>query len=119
MDKNLEKYIIKIENFLDKDTCKKGIKEIEKSKKWESHIFHNERTRKYEKVSGKYENDILIDGNLKLSKKIMDGLWHSIKNYISSLDMPWFGGWSGYSLIRYNRYHSKKKMALHCDHITT
>jgi hypothetical protein len=47
MDKNLEKYIIKIENFLDKDTCKKGIKEIEKSKKWESHIFHNERTRKY------------------------------------------------------------------------
>lgn len=119
MDKNLEKYIIKIENFLDKDTCKKGIKEIEKSKKWESHIFHNERTRKYEKVSGKYENDILVDGNLKLSKKIMDGLWHSIKNYISGLDMPWFGGWSGYSLIRYNRYHSKKKMALHCDHITT
>ena len=119
MEKNLEKYIVKVNNFLDKETCKKVIKEIEKSKKWESHIFHNERTGEYKKVSGKYENDVLIYHDSKLTKKIMDKLWYAIKDYINNLDMPWFSGWSGYSLIRYNKYHSKKKMALHCDHITT
>ena len=49
----------------------------------------------------------------------MKKLWFEIQDYISSLNFPWFKGWQGYSLIRYNKYNLNKKMAEHCDHINT
>ena len=29
----------------------------------------------------------------------------------------WFGGWNGYSELRFNKYDETTQMKLHCDHI--
>ena len=108
------------DDVLNNQFCKKLIKSFPKGK-WHEHTFYNEKTKKAEQYSGKDELAVLYyhDFNSDLKDDLMKRLWKVIHRYTIELDMPWYNQWNGYSPIRFNKYKKNKKMALHCDHITS
>ena len=115
MNLNLDNYIKKFDNFLDKDLCKKTIEEL-KNCNWKQHQFYDPKSKKYISVSKEQELDSTFD-LVSTNKIIMDKIWHSLNQYIKELNFSWYRSWSGYSQLKYNRYDDNKKMAEHCDHI--
>ena len=115
MKKNLNSYVKKYNNFLNKEICDETIQQIEKCK-WIEHTFYNSKNKKEESISGEQELDVNFE-EVKNTKIIMDKIWFAINDYIKNLNFKWYGGWQGYTKIRFNRYEKNKKMAEHCDHI--
>ena len=115
MKKNLDFYVKKYKNFLNKEICNETIQQIEKFK-WIEHKFYNQGKKELENISGEQELDVSY-GDISSNKVIMDKLWFAINNYIKNLNFKWHEGWQGYTKIRFNRYEKNKKMAEHCDHI--
>ena len=117
MQLNLKKYVKHKKKFLDKKFCNQVIKSLD-NYDWKTHEFYN--GKKFNKLSGDQELDVSHgkqkDPNVEV---IMKKLWFEIEDYVDKLKFSWFNGWQGYSLIRYNKYNLNKKMAEHCDHITT
>jgi len=115
MNKNLNSYVKKYKNFLDKKFCNGTINQIEKSD-WRPHTFYDFSVDKNIDRSGELELDVsnncVTNGNI-----IMKKIWFSLRDYYSELNFPWFNTWHGFSNIRFNRYENNKKMAEHCDHI--
>jgi hypothetical protein len=118
MKKNLDFYVKKIPNFLNKDICNKTIKEIKKLE-WQQHTFYDAVQKKTKNVSGQQELEVSTTTDSKGidSTVIMGKLWLAIDSYIKDYKFDWFNSWQGYSKIRFNRYSKNKKMAEHCDHI--
>jgi len=115
MKKNLNSYVKKYNNFLNKEICDETIEQIEKCK-WTEHKFYNSKDKKEENISGEQELDVNFE-EVQNTKIIMDKIWFAINDYIKNLNFKWYGGWQGYTKIRFNRYEKNKKMAEHCDHI--
>jgi hypothetical protein len=119
MKKNLDFYVKKIPNFLDKKFCNDVIVNIE-NLNWQQHMFQYFDVEKNEfrkkNVSGEQELDI-VNINSEFTEIIMKKLWFEMDNYIKYYNFKWFDGWQGYTNIRFNRYEKNKKMAEHCDHI--
>ena len=122
MKTDLKFYIKKVPNFLDKEFCNEVIQSIQ-SLNWQQHLFGHldvkSNTWIKKTKSGEQELDVSFTDvkNLKYSNIIMQKLWQEIKNYQDYYKFDWFGGWQGYSAVRFNRYEKNKKMAEHCDHI--
>jgi len=133
MKNKLEDYILKIDNFLSKELCKKtilGLKKID----WLEHEFSqtgpvnisHEKPIRGDVVHLNRNEIEYKDGELNVSygyvstrKKIMDKLHLAIQKYMDHLNFKWYKGWSGYTDIRFNRYIKDKVMTKHCDHINT
>ena len=115
MKKNLDSYVKKYKNFLNKEICNESIQQIEKFK-WIEHKFYNQRKKQLENVSGEQELDISY-GDTFNNKIIMDKIWVALNDYMINLNLKWYNSWQGYTKIRFNRYEKNKKMAEHCDHI--
>lgn len=115
---NLKDYV-KVYQVYDDKFCKQIISQI-KRVDWQTHAYYN-----YSKNElNSFEDELFIthgtnDKN-EISQEILklnESLWHVLKNYIESLNFPWYGNWHGYSLVRFNRYDKKCTMRTHCDHI--
>ena len=119
MKLNLKDYVVLQKSFLEKDFCDETIFKIEEEKlKWGKHFYHKRSTDEFIS-NGDRDLDILYTFELNNTKIIMDKLWQGIANYVDSFHFPWFQNWTGYSLIRYNRYLENQRMDHHCDHIQT
>jgi len=114
VNRNLEHYIFKIENFLTNDECLKGIVELENNQEtWLEHKFYDPRTgESYQRVK---EADTKYGDGTQLQKVIMEKLWFAIDKYIKNYNFPWLPGWEGYSTPRINKYYENKEMDLHAD----
>ena len=122
METDLRKYVANYENFLDADYCKKAVKALKKAE-WSTHQFYQAGSNDY--VS--YENELSVSwSNIKQRKEIQDKLHSGLQRYIDELQYmtkvgpkvyKWFGGWNGYSELRFNKYDETTQMKLHCDHI--
>jgi predicted 2-oxoglutarate/Fe(II)-dependent dioxygenase YbiX len=118
MERKLEKYILHFKNAMDKKICSKTVEEITKFKNWQEHQFHEPKSGKLINVSGSQE----LDNTWNKSKNhqyFMDNIGKCIVEYINYFKFSWHDTITGYSDIRFNRYKKNKKMAMHCDHITT
>jgi hypothetical protein len=121
MIKKLDFYVKKYEGFIDKNICKKTVKELNDLKKnyWSEHVFYNPALKKDVKLSGAQELSTSYTNEISTEKEIMNLYWKAIYKYVlEDIKNSWFDSWSGFSKIRYNKYSSTKKMAEHCDHIT-
>jgi len=121
MEMDLRKYMANYENFLDADYCKKAVKALKKAE-WSTHQFYQSNSNDY--VS--YENELSVSwSNIKQRQEIQDKLWDALKRYHDELPImantknihEWYGGWNGYSELRFNKYDKTTQMKLHCDHI--
>ena len=113
---NKLKDYIKIYNVLDKTLCKKIRKEIDKIK-WQPHLFYSEKLKGYKPKNAQTELDVSWD-NIETRKLLTDKVWQCVHKYIMiDFKNDYFKEWSGFTPIRFNRYHEGKLMAKHCDHI--
>jgi len=115
MNKDLKKYVLKIENFLSKEFCNQTINQLKKIQ-WRKHDFYNIRTNKSTPRSGYRELDVSNDV-VPNNEEIMKRLHNALEHYLKELNFKWFCSWDGYSRVRYNKYSKGQKMAIHCDHI--
>ena len=121
MNKNIEHYVFHKENFLDEKYCENCINELNKCD-WQKHEWYNSVSDSLQGRSGDNELEIL-SGNMfsynigKINDFIIQNLHSTILEYVESLKFDWFGDWTGYSAIRFNRYFPGQIMKLHCDHI--
>ena len=114
MDRNIESYL-KVYNVLSEEDCIRTVDALkEKDKEFNIHTFYNSIEDSYH--SNKNELSVLYS-QIETRDLIMKEIWNSMKRYIDECDFKWFTGWSGYSEVRFNRYHPNTQMALHCDHI--
>lgn len=118
MERNLEKYILHFKKVMDPKICAETVKEIAKFKNWSEHKFHHPKSGKMINVSGTQELDNTWNQS-KHHKYFMDNIGKCIVEYLTYFNFPWHNSCDGYSDIRFNRYKKNKKMAMHCDHITT
>ena len=121
MNKNIEHYLFRKENFLDKKYCENCIDELNKCD-WEKHKWHVARSDSYKVLSGDNEPEKLGMEQFsfdigKINNFIIQNLHSVILEYIESFKFDWFVGWEGFSVIKFIRYSPGQTMQNHCDHI--
>lgn len=109
-------YVKIYENHIPKDLCKLSVKNLENIN-WEKHRFYFPDTHEFKS----YDNELSVSvDNIPEKEEINKQVWFAIERYILK-DFKsfgeWFGGWQGYTSIRFNRYDPTTQMKLHCDHI--
>ena len=123
MDKNIENYFYRKENFLDEKYCSDCIDELQEND-WGKHEWYLPNTDLYDVPQGDHEPEVIgketFSNNVKeINDFIVEELHSAILGYISNLDFNWFVGWKGYCPIKFIRYHPGQKMQNHCDHISS
>jgi predicted 2-oxoglutarate/Fe(II)-dependent dioxygenase YbiX len=115
LSKTIEDYI-KIYKVLDKEFCDK-IREELKEVSWKQHEFYNPINGTSNAMSGNRELDVSWD-DIPSRAELTQKVWETISQYIlTDMNKSYYNGWSGFTHIRFNRYHPDRLMALHCDHI--
>tara|TARA_R100000700_G_C3171219_1_gene145806 strand:+ start:1270 stop:1845 length:576 start_codon:yes stop_codon:yes gene_type:complete len=117
---NLKDYILQLDNWIPKNILEKTIMEFDKQQNWLRHKWTNVRTYGAESdVHGKKELDMLTSDNFTYNKELHQYIWKAIERYvvIDKIGGESFGGWKGFSHIRFNRYSEGQSMAKHNDHI--
>ena len=147
MKKNIEDYIFHKENFLDEKYCDNCINELNAcewkkharyGREAQLPVFDNLPTEESEKESKaidierhikneslNYTGDIIQSGGQRtpstnvedINDFIVEKLRPAIGEYVENLKFHWFGGWEGYTAIKFIRYHQGQEMVTHCDHI--
>ena len=116
--KDLKKYVIKIEKFIPPKLCDQAVQGLSQLNTWWQHEYYSTDGKLTPiKRSGKNElwcTDWLESPiNKQLENVTMDGALQ----YINYLKIPWFSNLEALTQLKYNRYASKQKMQMHCDHI--
>ena len=116
MCRDIESYL-KIYKVLSDADCTRTVDALkERDKEFTMHSFYNSPTG----TIYTNENELSISySNIETKDLIMKEIWNTIFKYIQEMKMEWFPGWTGYSEVRFNRYHTDTQMALHCDHINS
>lgn len=113
---NVQDYVKVYKNHLSTKLCKSACKNL-KAIEWKTHGFYHVQTN--EVISYEQELDISF-ADIPEKEQIKERIWFALERYIlkdfSSFN-PWWGGWAGYSSIRFNKYSPSTQMRLHCDHI--
>ena len=121
MNKNIEHYVFRKENFLDEKYCENCINELNKCD-WQKHEWYTSVSDSLQGRSGDNELEVMslhmFSNDIhKINDFIIQNLHSTILEYIESFKFDWFDKWTGYSAIRFNRYSSSQTMLNHCDHI--
>lgn len=113
---NLMDYVKVYENHLPADLCKSASENLNKIN-WKQHCFYNSATDSF--IS--YDHELAVSNDdIPEKEEINRNVWFAIERYVLkdfSAFKEWFGGWDGYTNIRFNRYDPTTQMKLHCDHI--
>jgi len=121
VNRNIEHYFFRKENFLDEKYCKDCIDELDKCA-WQKHEWYTYRTDSNAAPSGENEPEVLypemFSFNIeKINEFIIQELHSAILEYVEGLKFDWFYEWSGYSAMKFIRYYPGQTMLNHCDHI--
>ena len=117
MKKNIEDYAVVYPGSLSKDVCKRTLKELKKAT-WQQHTFYDPKIDENFTRSGKHELSVSYAEEVSTRAAMMDATWKAISKYVlEDLKFPWYAGWNGFTLVRFNKYSLSTKMAEHCDHI--
>lgn len=112
----LKDYVKVYEGVFEKDFCDRIVDVISQGE-WLKHSFYNVRADR----SYSHEDDLDVSHDrCKEKTELQNQLWHVIDRYIRKDNWfmhDWFGSWSGYSEVRFNRYNVGTQMHIHCDHI--
>lgn len=114
MNLNLD-YYIKTYSKLDVDECKTIIDSIQENE-WTQHEYHNPAASNWKSEN---EFDVSYTTNIHVYELVMQRIWGSYLQYTKDLNFKWWNSWSGFSNVRFNRYHENQIMESHCDHIHT
>lgn len=113
---NLTDYVKVYENHIPAELCKSACKNLAKIN-WKKHEFYSQKEDEF----FSNDNELSVSHeHIPEKEEINKQVWFALERYIlkdfASFD-DWFGGWNGYTNIRFNRYDETTQMKLHCDHI--
>ena len=95
------------------DKIRKELEDV----KWKQHEFYNPVDGSYNAQSGNKELDVSWD-DIPSRQELTQKVWETVSQYVvKDMNKSYYNGWSGFTHIRFNRYHPDRLMALHCDHI--
>lgn len=117
MSLDLKDYIFIIDDFLDKEFCKKIVKKISKLD-WLKHSY----TGGSIDIGHSYDNDLSVLFHAQMEERyiIEEKLKFAYRRYIDKLNFPWYRHDSiNYTKVRFNRYDMSTEMRKHCDHIVS
>lgn len=110
---NLHDYIVKIDDFLDQDTCKNIVKKTSKLN-WQTHGYYDSVTNTHHS----YDNELhVLHTKISEVENLNKNLSYAIDFYLKKINLVWFTNITGYNYVRLNRYDKNTLMRLHCDHI--
>ena len=121
MNRNIEHYFYHKANFLDEKFCKNSINVL-KEDVWEKHNWSTSAGL-ITQPSGNNEPEIInmhhitSEDTEEINKFIVEKLRSTLLHYVESFKFDWFGGWEGYSAMKFIRYSPGQTMTNHCDHI--
>ena len=120
MKKELEEYILHLNNWIPKNILDQTLKEL-KSEDWYQHTYTNNKTFEPFVKNANKEPDVCEGKNLTHFEKLMDLTWEALNKYIviDKIGGTTFNGWNGFSKIRFNRYKKNQLMSKHQDHINS
>ena len=121
MNKNIEHYVFRKENFLDEKYCENCINGLKKEV-WKKHDWYNPDGNINVAPAGDNEPEMLdmdrFSNNVsKINDFILQELQSVILNYMQSFNFSWFGACSGYTAIKFIRYYPGQTMKTHWDQI--
>lgn len=115
---NIRDYVKLYHNVFSKDFCEQAVESL-KSAQWDTHQFFNAKNEYIYRG-----NDFMhTSANIVEQDTMMKTVWNVINQYVMVEfsqcyeKFQWFGGWRGYSNIKFHKYDSNTDMKLHCDHI--
>jgi hypothetical protein len=114
--KSLKDYIKVYKNAISEEICKKTLEDL-KNAKFNSHTFYNSFTNTYYQN----ENEPLNSFDVLSTDKILgQTIWEKLNDYyFKDINHSWFGGWNGFSNLKYIKYNENYEMSLHWDCIYT
>lgn len=116
MTLGLKDYVKIYEDVFDADFCKRMV-ELAEGGDWRTHTFYDAIADR----SIQHEDELDVSWSATQEKLVLQQkLWHMIERYIlkdHAHMSEWYGSWSGYSEVRFNRYTVGTQMHIHCDHI--
>lgn len=115
---DIKDYAKVYKNVFSKEFCESSIEKL-KDVSWSTHQFYN---NKGEYI---YVGDDFLQSRERFSEQdaIDKEIWNLIYRYtindFSSYheQFKWFGGWNGYTSVKFHKYDEGTVMKLHCDHI--
>jgi len=113
---DLRGYLHVYEGFLSKKECSDLIKAV-KNLGWRSHAYYDPKTN--QGYYGEKELSVVWPTHPKTTM-LQERIWEAIDTYVSKDNAwmgEWFGGWQGYTSVRFNKYNVDTRMEKHCDHI--
>ena len=115
IDQKIRDFMKIYHNVLDADLCNDTVASLKESMGWAKHYYYNSVTDE----NTTYDDDFSMSWeNIPQKQTVQDKLYGVLEKYIfEDMGYPWFGGWRGYSPVRFNQYSTNTKMNLHCDHI--
>ena len=115
MEKDLTKYLKVYSDWIPQNICQETVEELEKVEgQFQTHSFYDAYNKSYQS----FNNELSVTwSNVKHKLIFMKRIWEALHKYLVDLNFNWFGAWSGYSEVRFNRYRPDTQMKLHCDHI--
>lgn len=115
---DIKDYAKVYKNVFSKEFCESSIGKL-KDASWSTHQFYNNK--------GEYIHvgeDFLQSRESFTEQELIDKeIWNLIYTYtmteFSSYyeGFKWFGGWNGYTSVKFHKYDPGTDMKLHCDHI--
>ena len=112
--KKINDYVKIYSNAISLEICDKTIEELE-STNFIKHKFYSQSENKYYENENEPFNSFDI---LNIEKKLMEIIYDKLKDYLKDINHSWFGGWNGYSKLKYLKYTKNTKMNFHWDAIT-
>jgi hypothetical protein len=96
-------------NFFESIDCRRVVRDL---RSWEPHRYERSDGVPIETGGGS------VSWKHPPSAKVFqEGVWHAIDQYVSEFSRNGFTGWSGYNIVRFNRYDPGQGMEDHVDHI--
>ena len=117
-DYDLRSYARVYTEFLDHDFCDQIVHSLNKIS-YQKHTFNNNKKN----LDFSYEDDLDVAfTEIPQSQDLSMRVWSALEQYIikdyADIEKVW-GGWAGFTPIRFNRYQEGTQMHEHIDHIHT
>jgi len=118
MQKNLDNYVMVLQNRVSSDICNETINDIPNLNAKKATFLNYQGEQK---VNPGEEERYEIQGSdavpIKTREALMQIIWNGVNDYYNHYNFDWHKSWNGFTVPKYNIYNESSLMTEHIDHI--
>lgn len=116
VNRNIESYVLKIDNWIDPDLCQSVLEDLSNSK-WRKHRYDGDPE---DLVRPPEEQlNVTLGRDVRAAELLSGRIRKAFDYYSVSRQMPWFGAPASHSEPQFHRYKPGNTMVEHCDHLVS